>query len=113
MTVERALWLLDRMATWYPEPTEKIRKEEFDLLAYNHWAYKELSNYVYRRKSDISPVSAVEEFREKMDDYACKAKTGEANFIFSVAYDVATDILDLFISDEGGQDVEGFNKYLY
>ena len=55
-----------------------------------NWAEKETWDWI--KKSNYPPVTACEEFANKMDDYACKNK--HQSVIFSIAKDVAMNILD-------------------
>lgn len=73
-------------------------KTLFAQKSYSNWAKKEIDRYLAQNKGDS--IDAVEEFRSMMDSFACNAKTAEANFMFSVAYDVATDVLDGLIGDQ-------------
>lgn len=75
----------------------KKNKALFAQGSYNRWAMKEIDKYIAQNK-DRSIIEVLEEFRYKMDRFACNARTGEANFMFSVAYDVVTDMLDKEIS---------------
>lgn len=71
----------------------KVRYQQKDIeniKVYEKWAISEILEYI--NKSDKRTIDAVEEFRDKMDDYACKG-----NYIFSIAYDTATCVLDALI----------------
>ena len=76
------------------DPQTNYKKSRFEQATYSKWAANEVLGYVKYRK-DISPIQAVEEFINKMDDYACEV--GRSSYIFSVAYDIAMDILDLLL----------------
>ena len=67
-------------------------KELFQQQAYSLWAAKEIY-FRLAKNETYSPAYLVEDFANKMDDYACKRK--ETSFMFSIAHDVAIDILDL------------------
>lgn len=75
-------------------PRISMVKNMFNQRVYSRWAANEVLGYVKFRK-DIPPVQAVEEFMSKMDKFACS--NPKNSYIFSVAYDVAADILDLLI----------------
>lgn len=66
--------------------------------SYCHWATEEIERYIAQNKGRPI-IEVIEEFRHRMDCFACNAKTAEANFMFSVAYDVATDMLDEVINN--------------
>lgn len=82
----------------YSEPKTYYDKKggEFMFESYRNWAFKELMEYLAKNRS-YGYQPATEKFRETMDEFACAAKTPEADFMFSTAYDVATDVLDFFI----------------
>ena len=72
-----------------------INKKNFQQLSYSKWAANEVLSYVLKRQN-VRPLFAVEEFSAIMDKHACEnSKTG---YIFSVAYDISTDILDMLIA---------------
>ena len=74
------------------QSTSYWQKELFAQQVYTIWAAKEI--YFLLSENDIYPPEVVvEEFANKMSDYASKRK--ETNFMFSIAYDTAIDILDL------------------
>lgn len=76
-----------------PPNTYDVSKAVFAQQSYARWAVGEVIRYIEKRP-EMEVCMLIEEFRNKMDDAACKAKTPEKNFMFSVAYDVATDVLD-------------------
>lgn len=71
------------------------RMRSFDQISYSIWATGELLRYVLKRRT-IPPIDAIEEFISKMDGYSCL--NGKSSYIFSVAHDVAEDILDIFLA---------------
>ena len=79
---------------------------QFLIYSYRRWAIKDLietiENDIYferhLKNTGIDPIYFMERYREKMDSFACLAKTEKTNLIFSVAYDLATDVLDELIS---------------
>lgn len=70
---------------------------EFEYNSYKKSALDEIKIYLINHKKE-HPVKTIEDFRNMMDDFACQATTGSANFMFSVYYDAATDILDILLS---------------
>ena len=66
----------------------------FKQLSYSRWAAKEVLKYVKEHDS-IPPIVAIEEFIRKMDKYSCM--NSNSSYMFSVAHDIAEDILDLFL----------------
>lgn len=76
------------------EPRRKYTKQRFVQLSYSRYAAEELYYYV-EKHDDISPIQAVEQFSKLMDEYSCSVKNKEMSFVFSVAYDIAVDVLDI------------------
>lgn len=85
-----------------PESYKELDRATFEYQSYKRWALVELRNYICKKclHEDFSIFETVEEFRALMDQYSCESKSGECNFIFAVAYDVATDVLDHLISEK-------------
>ena len=71
------------------------QKKEFQYESFSIWAAKELLVEI-SKKEDLPPLYVMENFREKMDDYACLNKTN--SFIFSVAKDTVNYLIDQLIS---------------
>ena len=76
------------------KPTHNWRSSRFEQSSYTRWAAKEVLRYV-KEHNTIPPVMAIEEFVRKMDAYSCMNK--HTSYMFSVAHDVAEDILDIFL----------------
>lgn len=72
-------------------------KALFTQNSYRCWAMEEIENYITQNES-MPITDLLEDFRRKMDHFACDARTPHARFMFSVAYDVVTDMLDKEIS---------------
>ena len=85
----------------YTLPTADIWTNQmlFEAQAINyavfHLLWKEVEEQGYQNAIDL-----VEKFREKMDNFACEAKTGAANLVFSASYDVATYVLDMLCKED-------------
>lgn len=99
MTANQALSAIDSLRKgWYHPPTRYyIKKGEFEYESYKCSGIDEIKLYLMRHKGE-DPIMTVERFRHMMDDFACEAKTSSANFMFSVYYDVATDVLDVLLN---------------
>ena len=67
----------------------------FEQQSYSRWAANEILSYVLHHLG-MSPITAVEEFANLMDEYSCKNQF--SSFGFSVAHDVAMDILDMLLA---------------
>lgn len=91
--------IIDEMTKEYysPPTTYNIRSDIFMYRSYSHWAIKELREYLISR-IDEDPICVVEEFRYKMDFYSCHTKNKNSDIMFSIGYDVATDILDVLLN---------------
>lgn len=104
MKINKAIVLIDKhIAKYYKAPTRPIRFNGMDLIkfqeaSYKRWAAREIRDYLDRHRKH-EPINAVEEFRYSMDQFACSTKNPRKNFMFSVAYDVATDILDMLLME--------------
>ena len=70
---------------------------EFAYASYSLTTLIEILEYL-RRSPDISPIIILEEYRDQMDDYACRNIIG--SYMFSVAYDTVTNIIDELISSK-------------
>lgn len=79
-----------------PEPSIYLARSHFYQRSCTKWAAEEILRTI--RKRDISPIRAVEEFVEKMEQYACHRS--ESSYIFSIAYDIGIDILDILLAAE-------------
>lgn len=77
------------------EPKWNWRMSRFEQCSYSRWAANEVLKYV-RSHRDISPIMAIEEFIAKMDYFSCL--NPNSSYSFSVAHDIAEDILDIFIA---------------
>ncbi len=99
MTMKYILSVIDQTRDeWYKPPTTyyKRKRVDFEYQSYKRSAVDEIKLYLMAHQ-DQNPVELIEEFRHMMDCAACETKRGSANFMFSIYYDVATDILDVVI----------------
>lgn len=102
MTSNKALILIrHHIRKMYRKPlhSERLDRTKYQHRVYMNWAANEIESYIDRHRN-WEPINAVEEFRYMMDKLACSAKDSKKNFMFSTAYDVATDILDVLLSEE-------------
>lgn len=93
--IKKALQIVERLKKeWYEAPkTYRMSQTDFYYTSYESWALREVKTYLMIH-SDQNPIDALDEFRYQMDCAAVNAKTETTNFIFSICYDVATDVLD-------------------
>ena len=80
-----------------PEADTLTERSLFEIQAINyavfHLLWSEIANHDYE-----NAIQVVEDFKKEMDDFACIAKTGTSNLIFSAAYDVANYVLDSLLA---------------
>ena len=79
------------------EPRNLHQRSQFKQSSYSIWAANEIMKYVKEHKS-MPTIDAIEDFIRKMDEYSCM--NPDSSFIFSVAHDIAEDILDIFLAME-------------
>ena len=101
---------LAKLVISYKTPFEMTKYDfcnyetQFMLHSFRNWAIDEILNDILdgmcyeecRMKVEL-PIDAIdymERWRNVMDEFACIAKTSEANAMFSVAYDLCVEILD-------------------
>ena len=99
MTMNYALSVVNELKKKsYKTPTDYYgqKKMFFEYQSYKRSAIKEIEMYLIDHK-DEDPIDVLEGFRRLMDNFSCRAPTGEGSFMFSVYYDVATDVLDKMI----------------
>lgn len=98
MKREEAIRNINRMIRFYEYPSAwyMMAKRDLEMDSYVKWAAREVRDYVVKHPE--KPVTeAVEDFRIKMDQFSCSSKKSLQSFIFSVAYDTTTEILDMLI----------------
>lgn len=98
MTIIRALSIIDSLREgWYDPPMTYLQKRiEFEYKSYQCSALEEIERYLTKHNKE-DPIEMLEEFRYQMDCFACETKNPTANFMFSVYYDVATDVMDTLL----------------
>lgn len=86
---------------WYKPPSAYYHRKrvEFEQQSYARSAMDEIRFYLMEHKNE-NPISALENFRYMVDCFACETKNDGANFMFSVYYDVASDVLDVLLGME-------------
>lgn len=99
MNVKSVLTKLEIYKEAYCPPLEtyyKIKKIVFEQKSYERSAVDEIKKYIINN-GYRDCISVMEEFRSMVDDFACKSTDGDTGFMFSVYYDVATDVLDMLL----------------
>lgn len=76
------------------EPKLYWRSSEFAQWSYAKTAAKEVLESL-RKDTDTPPLVVIEEYRDKMNDYACLKPMW--SIMYSVAADIAEDIIDELI----------------
>ena len=94
VNVLKTLRLIDSLREgWYNPPTNyHQKKNEFERLSYQRSAIDEIKLYLMEHENE-DPIEMIEKFRKEMDDVSCRSKC----IMFSVYYDVATDVLDVLL----------------
>lgn len=77
------------------EPKWRMSKEWFRQVSYSRWAVGEIMKSIEESRF-TPPIMVVEDFIRKMDDFSCRNK--KTSIIFSVAHDMAENILDVLIA---------------
>lgn len=73
--------------TYYP--IRRAAYMNFMQRSYGRWAANEFLSYLKQSKGALTESG--ERFAKMMDEYSCKGKNG---WMFSIAHDVAVDLLD-------------------
>lgn len=99
MNVKHVISIIDTLRDgWYDPPyTYKLKKMDFMLKSYSRSAMEEIKRYLMENDQK-DPISVIEDFRYLVDDFACNTENVDANFMFSVYYDVTTDVLDALLT---------------
>lgn len=97
MTTKNALSAIDTLRLgWYDPPTLYRSNTLFKYQSFRASGLNEIIKYL-KERMDKNPISSIEEFRNMMGDFACGG-SDSANFMFSVYYDTATDVLDMLLN---------------
>lgn len=82
----------------YTLPTADIHTDPalFEAQSVNYVMFHLIWDEVAKQKYQDS-IGMVENIKKEWDDFACRAKTGAANLIFSAGYDVALHVLDTLL----------------
>lgn len=83
---------------WYKPPSSYYHRKraEFEHQSYARSAMDEIRFYLMEHEKE-NPITTLEKFRSMVDGFACETKNDGAKFMFSVYYDVASDILDVLL----------------
>ena len=101
MNVDRKKFLRS-ISLNYSYPNAKMNIKNFRQSSYNRWALSEL-HYYTDMHCDQSLEHSINDFRNMMDEFCCSSRAGtEANYMFSVAYDVASYAMDCLLAQNGG-----------
>lgn len=91
---ERTISIIKEYMQRLEKPNDNVKTSYFKQLSYSRWAVGEILRCVEKQKS-IPPARVVEDFIFRMDQYSCV--NHNSSFMFSVAHDIAEDILDSFL----------------
>lgn len=73
------------------------KKERFIYQSYAKSAINEIKTYLKKYNKE-NVMDVLEDFRYQMDCFACESRNSDANFMFSVYYDVVTDVIDTLLT---------------
>lgn len=81
---------------WYQKPNDfyHTKKEMFEIRSYQRWALDEMERCLSENKYE-HPIDVIEKFRYDMDFASTETNSATANYIFSIAVDMAMDFLDV------------------
>ena len=92
---ERAISVIEDYMFDLFEPGRNWPKYEFNKRSYERWAAKEILKRI-QQHPEIPAINLVEEYVLMTDEFSgIEHDERNDSFIFSVAHDVATDILDI------------------
>lgn len=99
--------------TYLKAPKWRMQRGRFELASYNRWAADEILRSI-EESGSVPPVMVVEDFIRRMDDFSCR--NGKGSTIFSVAHDMAENILDILLvtnldeseGETGNEEAESF-----
>lgn len=93
--IERVIFVIQEYMYDLFEPGRNWPKYEFSKRSYARWAASEILKRI-QSNPNVSPLEIVEDYVRKTDAWA-KMDHYDRNdgFIFYVAHDVATDVLDI------------------
>lgn len=92
---ERVIFAIEDYMYDLFEPGRNWPKYEFRKRSYARWATSEILKCI-QKQLDRPPVEVVEDLVRKTDEYSgVEHDDRNDSFIFYVAHDVATDILDI------------------
>lgn len=73
----------------HPWQSSEFAQQSYSISAANDILYE------LKKNTSLPPLTIIEEYRDKMDEYSCLNSFG--SFIFSVSHDIAEDIIDELI----------------
>lgn len=92
--IELAEWLHDEYGP--PICYRHIKRESFRSISLDNFAASEVMDEL-ESHSEEDLIEVLENFRARMDNYACIAKTERAKDTFIALYDVATNALNYIL----------------
>lgn len=72
----------------------------FYELSYRQWAAYEILDLLKQEDEDHLVINDLEDIRKMFDDFACRAAGDDARHMFSIAYDIATEMVDIILGME-------------
>lgn len=77
--------------------TDRCSPRDLEQMSYTKWAASEILRYL-NSHPNIAPISAIEDFEYKMNQFACLNR--DTSYIFSVASNTADYIIELLLKEE-------------
>lgn len=98
-----ALALIDELldSGWYAKPRyydgmKRMKETTIANQSYRRWALRELGDFL-SSCPDHEPIFLLEKYRSVMNDKACNGKTEEFRYVFTMCYEVATEVMDMLL----------------
>lgn len=82
---------------WYVPNVSLFKMDEFQRASYRMSALEELEDYFrsnLRAPFREDPWEILENFRKQCENASCENKTEDYKFMFTIYYDVVTDVMD-------------------
>ena len=102
MTREKALYIVKQYFKSLPKPHYgwfEGQQAKFFLESTARWAVSEIHRYILENH-DWDPIDSVDDFAIIMDECACVSDLPEINNAFSIAHDIAQDILGYLLAEQ-------------
>lgn len=75
----------------------RVKRSHFKAMTYDCWAAEEIIKELQKNEEIYDPIIVLENFRDRVDNYCCSAKTTDANEIFIALYELINSVIDFLI----------------